>query len=238
MPLSTQTENDDNEEENQSSTSEELLLPETQPTAAALEKRNELNGQPNSEKELEEGLDATRINAKQKRNRTSDDQSVSVSSRRLAIYDSIGTTRHGPRSPRRRRGNRQNQNQSRKRSKGIWDSVKTQLFDPDRAIVYCVPSFQLTQGSHGSGDDHTYSTPMKRSARGPGDHLVSGSDRSGKTNLTDRSTPNPSSGAYYRKYGLSRWLSRNTIAVESDSNSHNKSNSAASSGDERDYAWK
>ena len=75
-------------------------------------------------------------------------------------------------------------------SAGIWESVKEQLFEPGRTVVHCVPSSRLPEDVNG------LVTPKRP--------LASSTDNA--------RTPNPSSGAYYRKYGLSRWLSQNTAA--------------------------
>ena len=94
----------------------------------------------------------------------------------------------------------QQQQENSQGSAGIWESVKEQLFEPGRTMVHCVPSSQLPD----IDDENMLVTPNRSSnTKNPGSGTSVG------TNLTS-STPHHSSGAYYRKYGLSIWLSQNT----------------------------
>lgn len=95
---------------------------------------------------------------------------------------------------------------------GLWESMKEQLFDPSRTILYCVPSYRMLGGSDSDGEKMLV-TPKKSSVSTPSTAKPFGSAASIGTNFTS-STPNPSSGAYYRKFGLARWLSQNTVDEE------------------------
>lgn len=89
--------------------------------------------------------------------------------------------------------------------------------------MYCVPASQVPpignddsgdrSGDDKNNDGYNYdnemlpATPKNQSTKA----FISGSR--GRATI---STPDPSSGAYYRKYGLSRWVSRNTIDDDED----------------------
>lgn len=108
-------------------------------------------------------------------------------------------------------GQQQQQDQSQKNS-GIWESVKEQLFEPGRTLVYCVPSSRLPTVAQSKENENMLVTPKRALISTGGSAKNLGSGASVGTNLTSW-TPNPSSGAYYRKYGLARWLSQNTTDV-------------------------
>ena len=127
-------------------------------------------------------------------------------------FSGPANARKSPNQTRRRQEQRfmrqQQQDKSQKNS-GIWESVKEQLFEPGRTLLYCVPSSRLPSVAQSKDDENMFVTPKRALISSTGSAKNLGSGASVGTNLTSW-TPNPSSGAYYRKYGLARWLSHNT----------------------------
>lgn len=100
----------------------------------------------------------------------------------------------------------------------IWESVKEQCIDETRPFLHFVPSWRMA-----SNNNDVPTTPKER--------IISPTinDNNNYTN-TDTvsvgsidanftiSSPSPSSGAYYKKYGLARWLKKNTVDIKNNNN--------------------
>jgi len=93
----------------------------------------------------------------------------------------------------------------------IWESVKEQCVDETRRFLHFVPSWRLV----GNNSD-VPATPKERmiSVNKNVNNNCTNTDKvsvgSIDTNCTI-SSPSPSSGTYYKKYGLARWLKNYTI---------------------------
>jgi len=118
----------------------------------------------------------------------------------------------------------QDQEKSSRNKTGIWDSLKEQLFDPDRTVLYwessasgrrIVPTTGIGESKNNTDgvDEIIFATPSRRSKPSTGSPTAYNkfeTPASVCTNLSS-STPHPSSGAYCKKYGLARWLSQNLV---------------------------
>ena len=169
-----------------------------------------------TQKVVYEDIAQTAVERRTKRPRVNSFESGTASN--LTLDDAIIRTSKPRNSTKHMRGPQQKQQalsqhhqESPHNSSGIWESIKEQLFEPGRTILHCVPSYRLP--SDGNVEDHILSTPKRFLTSTAASAKNFGSAASTSTNFTS-STPNPSSGAYYRKYGLARWLSQNTIAEE------------------------
>lgn len=175
--------------------------------------------QPAEEEEKESGEDIVEATTKMRRKRPRGNSFESGTASNLTLDEAItgpGSTRKSRNQMRRRRQQQlplHRQQEHPHNSTGIWESIKEQLFEPDRTILYCVPSC-LVPSSNGINDNEKMLVTPKRSLASTTSNVKTfGSSASIATNFTS-STPNPSSGAYYRKHGLARWLSQNAINEE------------------------
>jgi hypothetical protein len=210
--LTSQKEYEADEDGNLSSDSEESLeplLPETQPKITTLI-------QPAEDEEKESGEDMVETATKMSRKRPRGNSFESGTASNLTLDEAItgpGSTKKPGSQMRRRRKQEQlplhRQQEHPHNSTGIWESIKEQLFEPDRTILYCVPYCRIPSSSNDINEDEKMLVTPKRSLTSK----IFGSAASIGTNVT-ASTPNPSSGAYYRKHGLARWLSQNAIDEE------------------------
>eukprot|EP00531_Pseudo-nitzschia_arenysensis_P017904 CAMPEP_0116136360 /NCGR_PEP_ID=MMETSP0329-20121206/11682_1 /TAXON_ID=697910 /ORGANISM="Pseudo-nitzschia arenysensis, Strain B593" /LENGTH=601 /DNA_ID=CAMNT_0003631221 /DNA_START=129 /DNA_END=1934 /DNA_ORIENTATION=+ len=225
----------ENEDDNRTSGNEETELFETQPKILVAptgdangdpeknssndDEDNEgssitlLQTQPAEVEEKEPGEKIAESTTRMRRNRPRSNSFESASNLTLDEALSGPASTRKPSSHKRRRQQQRlmQQQQQRKiqKSAGIWESVKEQLFEPGRTLLYCVPSSQLPIVTHNKDDEKMLVTPKTSLTSPTGSARNLGSGTSVGTNLTSW-TPNPSSGAYYRKYGLARWLSQNT----------------------------
>jgi hypothetical protein len=176
----------------------------------------QLQTQPTEEGGEESGRNVVESKTKMRRKRPRVNSFESGTASNLTLDEAI--TASGTRKPSNQMLRRQYQQIMQHRqqerpqdSAGVWESVKEQLFEPGRKILYCVPSYRVPSGSGGMDDEKMLITPKRSSTSNSSGNVKNvGSAGSIGTNFTT-STPNPSSGAYYRKYGLARWLSQNTI---------------------------
>ncbi len=224
----------ENEDYNQTSGNEEPDLFETQPKVVAPTEYDRISSKPNGdleknfaynddgnedssitllqtqpadveEKESGEKLSESTTRMRRKRPRSNSFESAS----NLTLDEAFSGPASTRKSSSHKRRRQQQQQKFEKRS-GIWESVKEQLFEPGRTLLYCVPSSKLPSVTHNKDDEKILVTPKRSLMSSTGNAKNLGSGTSVSTNLTSW-TPNPSSGAYYRKYGLARWLSQNTI---------------------------
>jgi hypothetical protein len=118
---------------------------------------------------------------------------------------------------------RQDEEESSKNNTSIWESIKEQCFDESRPFLHFVPSWRIVSSGGNNNNNDIPITPNKKMISTTSSNYNNtdiGSVGSIGTNFT-LSSPNPSSGAYYKKYGLARWLKKNTVV---DDNNNNNSN--------------
>eukprot|EP00536_Pseudo-nitzschia_multiseries_P005235 jgi/Psemu1/12019/gm1.12019_g len=135
----------------------------------------------------------------------------------------------------------QQQQELVQKSRAVWEYVKAQLFDPNRTVIYTNPEEEVQALMGGNenknnneaeaetdadADADVFATPRKRSTGGfhrGGASALLGSGNSAGTSLTGATRTyyplNTASVEYYRKYGLARWLSRNTVHEDQDDDS-------------------
>ena len=100
----------------------------------------------------------------------------------------------------------------------IWESIKEQCFDESRPFLHFVPSWRIVSSGDNNNDiPITPNKKMKSTTSINYNNTDIGSVGSIGTNFA-LSSPNPSSGAYYKKYGLARWLKKNTAGDNNKDN--------------------
>jgi len=172
----------------------------------------------NEEKESAKNIVETTTKMRYKRPRMNSFESGTASNLTLdEAITGLGSARKSTNRMRRRQQQQQlllyQQQERSHNNTGIWESIKEQLFEPGRTVLYCDPSCHMPSGSDSNGEEKMLVTPKRLSTSANSKIKNFGSAASIGTNYTS-STPNPSSGAYYKKYGLARWLSQNTIDEE------------------------